>query len=497
MQASDNARRRFAVAGAASLAQRAIALARDPIERADAVEQVAMVALNDYRGDLAYASFREAADLRAEHAPGDRMAIARACARAVELPMRWPGSMMRVPSEDEVRRYFELGFANVGQGDSEEHVRLLLGRAFVAYAFGPKRAISDEEYDQAVADAERGADMAMRLGRPDLASASLDGASAALWPRGLYGPSMGIIHRRLELAGALEDPWELGDMYAVAAWGAGLVGDYAEAIRFSTRGAALAADEAPGMMLHNLSWRAFAEFSLGNWDVVVDEILPRVREQLGDRVDDPPYFTAHAFGSAAFVHASRGDPEASELVALLRRHAKELQEGQWPELSAVWLAWTLTRMGERAEVRTLLDVLTTGHTDQTRPLRDQVTAVVLADQERWDEVPAFLRRSRDLVRRGQLRALPAHLDRVEGRAAIARGDVGVGIAKLEGAKRGFTELGAVWERAVTDLDLAQALMSARGTADARMMLETVAPDLERAGSLIELERMAKLRASAS
>jgi len=168
--------------------------------RAMALEQVGMVALNDYRGDLACSSFREAADLRAEYAPMDRMAIARVCARAVEVPMRWPGSMMHVPPEEEVRRYLDLGIANVGDGDSEELVRLLLAGAFAAYAFGPRRAIADGEYERGRADAERAADMAMRLRRPDLASASLDAAGATLWPRGLYGASLSIIRRRLELA---------------------------------------------------------------------------------------------------------------------------------------------------------------------------------------------------------------------------------------------------------------------------------------------------------
>src|SRR5207247_7755627 len=127
------------------LADRALAVARDPIERALAFEQTGMVALNDYRGDLAWLSFRDAAELRAEHAPADRMAIARVCARAVEPPMRWPGSMTHFPSEDDVRRYLELGFANVGDTDSEEHVRLLFAAGFAPFAFGNRRAIDDEE----------------------------------------------------------------------------------------------------------------------------------------------------------------------------------------------------------------------------------------------------------------------------------------------------------------------------------------------------------------
>lgn len=423
------------------------------------------------------------------------MAIARTCARAVELPMRWPGSMMRVPPEDEVRRYFELGFANVGHDDSEEHVRLLLGRAFVGYAFGSKRPISDDEYEQAVADAERGADMAMRLGRPDLASASLDGASAALWPRGLYGPSLEIVRRRLGLAEQLEDPWELGDMYAVAAWAYALVGDYVEAIRLAERGQALAADQAPGMVLHNLSWRAFAEFSLGNWDVVVDDILPLVRTQLGDRINDPPYFTAHAFGSAAFVYGSRQHPAARGLIALLRKHAEGMEEGQWPRLSLIWLAWTLTRLGRRDEVRSLLERLRSSesYTEQTRPLEDQLLAVVLAEHGRWDEVPAFLDRSRELAERGGLRALPVHLDRLEARAALAAGDLDLGLAMLELARAGFVELGAAWERAVTELDVAQTLIAEGRTGEARSALEAAAPDIERAGALDEIERLRNLR----
>jgi class 3 adenylate cyclase len=491
IQASEDARRRYAVAKAAAMAERAQALAHEPLERAMALEQVGMVALNDYRGDLAYEAFGEAADTRAEHAPADRMAIARVCARAVEVPMRWPGSMMHVPPEVEVRRYLDLGIANVGDSDSEEHVRLLFAGAFVAYAFGSTRAITDEEYERAAADAERAADMAMRLGRPELASASLDGAGAALWPRGLYGRSRAIERRRLELAETLEDPWELGDIHAVAAWGATMMGEYAQAVRYSSKGEALTAGEAQGMALHNLSWRSLAEFSLGNWGAVVDEILPRVRSTLGDRRGNPPYFMAHAFGSAAFILDARGDPAAPELVALLRRHAGE--EGEWRRWSIIWLAWILARHDRSDEVSGLLDRLRSVGTGVTRPLEDQVRAEILHRFARWGEAPAFLERSRAFADRGELRALPVHLDRLEGRAALAGGDVDSGLTLLEGARRGFAELGAAWERARTELDIADALVATGRPDEARSMLEAASPDLERAGALIELERLRELR----
>jgi class 3 adenylate cyclase len=489
MQASEDARRRSAVDKAAALADRALAVARDPIERALAFEQTGMVALNDYRGDLAWSSFRDAAELRAEHVPADRMAIARVCARAVEAPMRWPGSMTRVPPEDDVRRYLELGFSNVGDADSEEHVRLLFAAGFVPFAFGTRRVVDDAEAERAAADGNRAADMAMRIGRPDLASASLDGISATLWPRGLYGSSLPIIGRRLHIAETLEDPWELGDIHAVAAWAYASIGDYSEAVRLAERGQIVAAGEAPGMTLHSLSWLSFAQFALGRWPAVIDEILPKVRAVLGERRDDPPYFAVHAFGSAAFVRDARGDPQAPELISLLRRQSSVEGASHLPE---VWLAWILARQGARDEVKELLERVASIPSQVGRPIADQVRAAVLAEHERWDEVPAFLQHSRDFAARGGLWALPIHLDRLEGRAALAAGETGRAMGALARASTAFEALGARWEKACTDLSLAEALMAADRTDEARERLHGASEVFEDLRSLREIERSRQL-----
>jgi AAA ATPase domain/Adenylate and Guanylate cyclase catalytic domain len=488
VQASEDARRRYAVGKAAALAGRALSIAREPIERAIAQEQIGMVALNDYRGDLAYASFREAADLRAAHAPTDRLGIARACARAVEPPMRWPGSMTHVPPEDEVGHYLDLGFNNVGEEDSEERVRLLFASGFVAFAFGPRRAISDEEYDRAEAYAEEAADMAMRLGRPDLASASLDSAGATTWPRGLYGPSLPLVQRRLDLAETLEDPWELGDIHAVAAWSRALIGDYRKAVQLAERGELLTAGEAAGMELHNVSWRAFAEFALGNWQAIVGDILPRIQTLLGDRRDDPPYFAIHGFGSAAFIHDAQGGPEAADLVSHLRRQSATEGPSHQPH---IWLAWILARRGEVDEADDLLERAAVS-SQVWRPFADQVHAIVLAELARWDQVPPFLERARRFAARGGLRALPIHLDRLEGRAALATNDHGRAIEILARASTGFGDLGARWEQACTDLSLAQALTAADHRNDARARLDPAIEVFEELRSLREIERSREL-----
>ena len=90
-------------------------------------------------------------------------------------------------------------------------------------------------------------------------------------------------------------------------------------------------------------------------------------------------------------------------------------------------------------------------------------------------------------------ALTVHLDRLEGRAAIAAGDHPRGLELLQRAGHSFADLGATWERARTELDVADVLTAAARTDEARSMLDTATPDLERAGALIEIERLRSLR----
>jgi hypothetical protein len=243
------------------------------------------------------------------------------------------------------------------------------------------------------------------------------------------------------------------------------------------------------MALHNLSWLAFAHFSLGDWPAVVEETLSRTLAILGDRREAPPYFTAHAFGAAAFIHVARGDPCAIELLSLLRRFAG----GPETRISRIWLVWIEVRQGRTDEVETLLDQLSATPPGTPRPFEDQVRAEVLASQGRWDEVPEFLAGSRAFAQQGELRALPIHLDRLEGRAALAAGDHPRGLELLQRAGHSFADLGATWERARTELDVADVLTAAARTDEARSMLDAATPDLERAGALIEIERLRSLR----
>src|SRR4029079_5419636 len=136
------------------------------------------------------------------------------------------------------------------------------------------RMPSEEEVEAAAHAGERAAEMALGMGRVDLASAALDGADSALMVTGRYGRLVGNVERRIDLAAGIEDPWEVGDIFAMGAWTFGYMGHYRRASEFAEEGAFRATDDAEGIRLHNLNWSAYAAFHLGEWDRLVDDLFP-------------------------------------------------------------------------------------------------------------------------------------------------------------------------------------------------------------------------------
>ncbi|HXF71273.1 MAG TPA: adenylate/guanylate cyclase domain-containing protein [Actinomycetota bacterium] len=486
------ARRRFAVAKAISSAERALELADGPAERVQALEELGLTALNDYQRDRAWEAFREAVDLRLAHLSEDRLGIVAACARALESPLRWPGSMKRLPEPDVVRRYLQVGADHLDDEETEAGVRLLTARAFEPFGFAYTHEPTPEAIATASAEGERAAEIALRLGRADLASAALDGASSTLVSMGLYGPAQPIIERRLALADRIDDPWELGDIYAMASWGYCLLGRYAESERYGMRGAERAGDLAEGVRAHNLNWAAFGRFQKGDWDGVL-ELFDEVAGLLRERLDDPPYFMAGIVGAAAFVREAREEPDAG-LERSLERIRVNVRPGVHGSVAAsCWLAWLRARRGDLAGALDAIAETELVRYGIARPFREQVAAEILVLAERWDEVPAVLARARAYASEAGLLALPAHLDALEGRAALAAGDAVGAIAHLERAREGFARLPARWERARVELDLSRALLELGRVDEARADLEAAAPDLETAGARIELRRLRELR----
>jgi class 3 adenylate cyclase len=491
LDAAEQARRRFAMEKALRLIRQAEAIASGPIERATALERLGIAAINSYQGDLAWRSLREAADLRIEHAPDDRAAIARVCATAVEPPSRWPGSMREVPSEEEIIRYIDEGLAYADVED-EPLVRLLTARAFAPFSFGAGRELRADEYEACREDGRRAAEMAMGIGRPDLASAALDAMGSAGITLGLYGPNLDIIERRIELAEILDDPWEVGDIFAMGAWFATNLGDFDRAAELAAEGIRRLGevDAAVGIHIHNLCWLALARFSKGDWAAVVEDVLPEVLRLLGDRREQAPYFTAPLLGPAAFVKSARRDDDAGWLVDLIGHMGRDGHNRQIA-LSA-WWAWIQVRRGDRddaLEEFRRIDRLPSSH---ARPLMLQIWGEAMADADRFDGAGVLLETGRALARAGGLGALAAHLDALDGRVALASGDRAGAVEALRRARTDLDARGARWDVARIDLSLAEASLEDHPD-DGRVLLDDATREFARVGSVLELDRARALR----
>ncbi len=482
LRASADARSKMVLRKAEQTAEAALSLAASELERSLALEALAETFLTDYRGDLAWRCFRESADARLAATPEDGKAIAYLCARAVDVPTRWPGSMRNVPAESVVRAYLERGVAHLPDGDSEERVRLRTAQALWPFGFATQEI--GDEYEEFERIGLEAAEEAMRLGRPTLASGALDAAAGVAVSRGLYGRGLEITLRRFPLIPHISDLLEVGDAYAAAAWGSCEIGRYDQAVRYASEGIEIVHARGgtlfAGGILHMLAWRCVARYRLGAWDEAVGD-FDEIRGLLDERREDPPYFCSNAFCAAGMVFESRGeglpvDEMLGYLVPLAGRESARL---------VPWLGRLLVERGELTEARRILDPPPYQWRVHAGSLLETL-AELLAAEGRWDEVPGLLERMRAQAVGGQLLALPAFADRLEGRAALAAGDAPRAADLLRNASATFAEIGAVWERARTDLFVADASLALGDPHAARARVEAAIEAFERLRAVKDL-----------
>ena len=480
--AANEAGSKLALEQAERFASTALSLAADKLERSRALEVLGMTYFHRYDGDRAWAALREAIDLLAEATSNDPAtadrSLARLCAVALEIVRRAPGTMRHRISPEEDAHYLEIGLQAAGQGDSEERARLLIDASFARFD------AREGDFERAIATGEQAAAMAKRLGRMDLESAALDGIASTHHASGRYGPMEGPIRRRLQLASRLSDPYEIGDIHAMAAWWALGTGRYRESLELADRGLAEAMPGSPLQGLYCLDFRAAAHFRLGDWDALLGDVS-LAEEMLGERRESPPGFAPMHLALAAFVHDAKGDrARADRYLRIVRwlEHEEELVDADL----TLWQARLSARRGRFADARALLERPGALKDRRGQDVILEAWCEVISEEEAWDEAPkAAERASRHADWAGEP-PLGWYAIRLEGRTAAARHDRRHAVELLTAATDGFSELGAVWEAAVTRLDLARVLLALGEDDEGHAVAEEAVTTLERLGSVREL-----------
>jgi class 3 adenylate cyclase/tetratricopeptide (TPR) repeat protein len=485
--AANEAGNKLALEQAERFAGTALSLAGGPLERSQALETLGMTYFHDYEGDRAWRSFKEAIDLRREAATGsdggDARSLARLCAVALEMVTRAPGIMRQRVSREEGERYLEIGLAAAGGGDSEERARLLVARSFAPDSLRETR-LDEDELERAISTGEEAAAMAERLGRADLESAALDGITSAHQSLGRYGPMEDPVRRRLELAPKLTDPFEVGDIHAMAAWWALSTGRYRESEDLASRGYSAAMPGSPIQGLYCLDFRAAARFRLGDWDGLLADVS-LADEILGDRRESPPGFAPLHLVMAAFVHDARGDRGTASRYLELVRWLEQAEDRSDPVLT-LWQARLLARRGRFADARALLE---RPELAEDRRGQDEVLEAwceLISEEGVWEAAADLAERMKHHAEWAGEPPVALFATRLEGRAAAAGGMHERAAGFLRGAADGFAELEAVWEAAVTKLDLARVLVSAGNGEDAEPLAYGAAQVFQRLGSVREL-----------
>jgi hypothetical protein len=486
--AADDARTKLVLAKARKLGADALDLAESPEQQAIVHELLGRVHLDDYNGDNAWYHWRTAADLRMSHVTEDAKSIARTCGLAIELPMRWPGAMGTVPEEKVVLPYLQGGLDRAGTEDSPELLRLLAMQCFWPFAYPDSKMPDVRAVTRAAG--ERALEMAKRLRMPVMQSATLDGLASHTMIEGIYGPSVAMNEERRSLLPYLHDPLEVGDVKAVLAWTFHHVGRYAESEREASEGYARTASESLGGSLHCLSWLGVTRARLGKWDELLED-LEAARTILGERRDHPPGFALRLYGAAGLVNEVRGDQPAADrcIRAVLEgTGATTLEAGQSSYGAVGWIALTYTRRGQFDLARAWLDKQDDSSFKGNAGLIWEARTDLVADAGWWDQAPEVVEHARAHAKEAGLIALPVFADRLEGRTAVAGGDLERGLEVLAKARDGFERLEARWDQALTALYRAEALAAAGRPADKNGDLTLARATFERLGARRELQR---------
>ncbi len=390
--------------------------------------------------------------------------------------------MSYLPEEQVAHGYLDYALEHLDPADSEARVRLMTALGVL----GARLPDDHQPYRRPTLAEQTGtaaAEMALRLGRPELAVVALDSVQHALQRQHRYEAATESARHRLELAKTAGDLGELGDSYAVAAWNAFYLGAFEEARSIGLEGYDLLRADGPIYAVHCLSWAVTPAFYLGDWDAVLHD-LELIIEGLGELAEDLTSGFAQCWPTAAFVarstRRSRGRGPAPRRRAHGRVPAARPSGGLTPLIVS-----TLLLRGEVAAARERLDRVYAVENENLAYLK-VAEAEILVREERWTDADALvdeLRRLHEVSAPGICRLRPTGSPDVP-RSRAARSTR----ARTPRRGRGGLRRDRHGRRGG-----GHPARPRRGSPDARGLVEAALPALERAGYLRELARAQRLR----
>ena len=436
VRAGEGARRRFALARALDLHNRALRIAGSDRDRIRVLEAIAEDHDAGFHGDAAAAAYRQALGI-ARRPPVDRPAIAR-LARKLAWLMTWnPGAFRSSPDPSEAEGLVVEGLS--ARPDELARGWLLLARGAVSRLyrgsepFGQGLRADPRPLRERIADIDEAVAIAHAAGDEDLLLTARHARGMLYGFEGRYGEMLELA--RIEVERLPDDASNLDRSDALRRLAVNLVNieaGFEAAIDLGRQSRLLAGDTNPHQLLHTL-WPIMAGlFQLGRWDEVAAlvgegaaafRLEPAIECQF---VRDGPVIGAAALMLLGRTNEARalaelpGDPMADRSSA------------------SAWQARYATISG-RPEVARDISVDKALERRTYGPQHAFAYLEALEALGDWAAVDAFLPSAKTAVTGNA--ALRPLLDRAAGRARAAAGDPSTARRLLRRSVAGFRRLG--------------------------------------------------------
>jgi hypothetical protein len=358
--------------------------------------------------------------------------------------VKWGGFRTK-PTPPTMERFLDEGLELATDEETRNWLTVLRGNVGLRWVWsGLDDPLRIEERIEA---AERGVEVAERLGLPDLLSQAYRTYGLLQSMVGRWDVTVQIARRDLRLADRLERTEQAFALFWNAIFLMEIAGEFDGNLAHAERAVEVARGLTPHEVMHGTYTLMNARYHLGRWS----ELETVAEEHLGELAKEPGIGCCYVrsgplFAALALAHQGRCD-RADELAATLT------PDLDGPKLPEALLARYLVARGDPQAGRELAEKIV-GRAVFAEENAYEILAmlealVALAD---WDALTVFLPRARTFAK--ALALVRPGSDRAEGLARAAAGERAQAEELLRGALAGFADMGVVFETALAREQLA-------------------------------------------